>query len=97
MPEKEKEEPKPQFATVGRNSPNPGAQPEQRKVAPVAPMPGTEDHKAQLAADQSEDDEPEKKLDETEEGGRYQIGSKLVNADGEIIGDAPVPRKAAKK
>lgn len=41
-----------------------------------------------------EDDEP--RPDETVPGGRYQVGDKIVNANGEVLGDAPKPKPAKK-
>jgi len=59
-------------------------------VAPVAESTSAIPHEAD---DEGEDDEVP--LDVTVPGGRYQVGDKIVNAEGEVLEDAP--KAAAKK
>jgi hypothetical protein len=52
-----------------------------------------------VSSSNDEPDEPadEPRIDETVPGGRYQVGDKIVNAEGEVLGDAPAPKSTRKK
>lgn len=64
----------------------------------VADQAALEDAAAKQKAQSETMDEVEvKKLDETVPGGRYIVGGRVVNAEGEPIEDAPVAEKKSKK
>ncbi len=59
-------------------------------VAPVTQATSIIPHEFDEDADRVDEDRP----DVTVSGGRYQVGSKIVNCDGEVLEDAP---KASRK
>lgn len=91
---------RPANPAVAPPRPQEGPQEPKKDVAPE-PVRG-EDGRPVIApittatmASSVDDDEPAApRPDETVPGGRYQVGDKIVNAHGEVLGDAP---KAAKK
>lgn len=106
MAEKEKEEPKPNYATAGRNSPSPVPRAAEKAPEPkrddegrvmIAPVSVATSHIPHEVDPEAEEEVEEECFDETVPGGRYQVGNKIVNANGEILEDAPAPKKAAKK
>lgn len=90
MPPPERNDPKPTFGTQSQKDRAP-ATPQDANQEPAAALVGdakAPEVKSPVASPQAAPaapQEPGKKLDETAPGGRYEVGGKIVDADGKPI------------